>query len=296
MRKLRSPTSHDDITPQLMQDVISNVNKLGNLSITGGVVTELPGGISIDVPLPILPRRGRLLEDLDGGGNAKAQQIFISPGGRESYGAKFQIYDPLNKVGESLLADPETASFMPAGICFTADWNYDSQHWEVDSFGACVPISASSPSSESSESSESSPSSESSESSPSSESSESSPSSESSESSPSSPSSESSPSSPASSPESSPESSPPSSAVPSSETPTPPPGSCWMPCPPSNCGPGASLQTGGDGNATWVGCETSQVKAGIPLPPTPEDASEENPYVLVNTGKGWTAVRLKLNK
>jgi hypothetical protein len=61
------------------------------------------------------------------------------------------VFDPLNKVGASLLADPMTGEFVPAGTCFTADWHADSQQWEIDDFAACCPQGSGSEGSEGSE-------------------------------------------------------------------------------------------------------------------------------------------------
>ena len=52
MHTLRLPTSRDEITPELLADIVANVRKLCNLRGTGCTVTELPHGISIDVPPP----------------------------------------------------------------------------------------------------------------------------------------------------------------------------------------------------------------------------------------------------
>jgi hypothetical protein len=51
MRTLRIPTSREEITPQLLADLIANLRKVCNLSGTGCTVNELPNGISIDVPI-----------------------------------------------------------------------------------------------------------------------------------------------------------------------------------------------------------------------------------------------------
>ena len=52
MHLLRKPPTSSDITPQLLGAMIDNLNKLQRLSATGATVTELPGGLSIDVPAP----------------------------------------------------------------------------------------------------------------------------------------------------------------------------------------------------------------------------------------------------
>ncbi len=57
MRTLRLPASRDEITPELLADMIANLRKVCNLSGTGCTVNELPHGISINVPPPPLLRQ-----------------------------------------------------------------------------------------------------------------------------------------------------------------------------------------------------------------------------------------------
>ncbi|MFZ1978123.1 MAG: LamG-like jellyroll fold domain-containing protein [Bacteroidota bacterium] len=63
MRTLRIPTSRNEITPELMADLIANLRKLCNLSGTGCAVTELPNGIAIDVPAQKFPILVKLSQD-----------------------------------------------------------------------------------------------------------------------------------------------------------------------------------------------------------------------------------------
>src|ERR1039458_6773839 len=92
MRTLRIPTNRNEITPELLGDLVANLRKLCNLSGTGCTINELPNGISIDVPRPKPPGLGRLQEDLYGCGSAKATwqgastQASGSGGGSESSG------------------------------------------------------------------------------------------------------------------------------------------------------------------------------------------------------------------
>ncbi len=56
MRTIRPPQNHEEISPQLMGDLIANLRKVSNISGTGCTIHELPGGISIDVPTPPEPQ------------------------------------------------------------------------------------------------------------------------------------------------------------------------------------------------------------------------------------------------
>ena len=78
MRTLRSPTSAAEISPQLMADLIANLRKLCNLSGTGCTITELPNGISVDVPPQKFPILVNLTEDWYACDSAQATILSVS--------------------------------------------------------------------------------------------------------------------------------------------------------------------------------------------------------------------------
>jgi len=139
MRTLRIPTTREEITPEMMGELIANLRKLSNISGTGCTVHELPNGISINVPAAPQPRRGRLLKALYGCGSATAVEIDIDPAGNEREGEEFTVFDPLNKVAASPLAvaDGNGVMLIEAGTCFDCQWKDDAQQWEVCEFGQC---------------------------------------------------------------------------------------------------------------------------------------------------------------
>ena len=146
MHTLRIPTSRDEISPALMADLIANLRKLCNLSGTGCTVTELPNGISIDVPPPKEKRRGKLLEKLYGCSYAKAATIHIyrnaDGSDQEVVNEKdiFYVGDPLNKVANALIADDAGGNdelCLDVGTCFDSHFAKDSQRWELDDPGSC---------------------------------------------------------------------------------------------------------------------------------------------------------------
>ena len=85
--------------------------------------------------------RGVLTADLYSCGNACAtRKASKTLDNVENSGSLFTVYDPLGKVFWSSAAevDEDNNSYIPIGTCFTADWFFDSQQWEVDGdFGAC---------------------------------------------------------------------------------------------------------------------------------------------------------------
>ena len=149
MRTLRIPTSRAEITPELMADLVSNLRKLSNLSGSGCTVSELPNGMSINVPQPTKPQRGHLTAPLYGCSSATAVQLFVDANENQSTGNAFTVFDPLNKTDGWLLAltDVDGALYAPTGTCFEARWKDDSQQWELAEFGTCCPGSSGSESS-----------------------------------------------------------------------------------------------------------------------------------------------------
>jgi hypothetical protein len=76
MRTLRLPTSREEITPELLADLIANLRKVCNLSGTGCTVNELPHGMSIDVPVP--PRPAEIVFCNTSGSTIPAYGVFVA--------------------------------------------------------------------------------------------------------------------------------------------------------------------------------------------------------------------------
>ncbi len=160
MHLLRKPLAGSDITPQLLGAMIDNLNKLQRLSATGATVTELPGGISVDVTPPKKILRARLTEDLYPCQSAVA--VFLSAAidrndnVQTADGGPLVIYDTLATAnGQNLYAiDPNGDGDwrIPAGTCLYIYQFEDDGQWEpVGNFGACCRQGSGSGTSESSE-------------------------------------------------------------------------------------------------------------------------------------------------
>ena len=150
MRHIPRIERDSEITAESLAPALGNLRKLSNLVGSGCVVSELPNGISIDVPLPPPEEiRGRLTEDLYGCDHAKANRIFVAIDRSQSSGEDFTVHqmtgeefivhDPINRVEAELLSilDDNGELYLPAGTCFYARKFSDSGNWEIQSVGLC---------------------------------------------------------------------------------------------------------------------------------------------------------------
>lgn len=126
MRTLRSPTSAAEISPQLMADLIANLRKLCNLSGTGCTITELPNGISVDVPPQKFPILVNLTEDWYACDSAQATILSVSldsDGKRivSDTGQTAMCDDPAGMITWNLAAveDGFGSLYIPAGYYCT---------------------------------------------------------------------------------------------------------------------------------------------------------------------------------
>jgi len=140
MRTMRVPTDRNDITPEMMGDLIANLRKLSNISGIGCLINELPNGISISVPQPLEEIRGRLTQDLYGCSSARAIRMYVgSDDSSRATTETFIVHDPLSRVTAELLAiaDDNGELYLPVGTCFYARKFVDSGNWEIQSVGLC---------------------------------------------------------------------------------------------------------------------------------------------------------------
>ena len=94
---------------------------------------SLPGS----TPWPGPTLRVRLIQDLVGCESAQAVPIYFDASGNPHCAPQaIAVFDPLNKVGASMLADPETGTVVAAGNQAEVRYQPDAKRWEIAEFGA----------------------------------------------------------------------------------------------------------------------------------------------------------------